>query len=73
MLRRGRTLVVCEVKARTSTTFGTPAEAVTPAKQAKVRALARRYLPVCPFRPAEIRFDVGTVLAGQVEIIESAF
>ena len=30
-------LVVCEVKARASNAFGTPAEAVTPAKQLKVR------------------------------------
>lgn len=73
MLRRGRTLVVCEVKARSSAAFGTPAEAVTRAKQAKLRFLARRYLATASFRPREIRFDVGAVLAGEIEIIEAAF
>ena len=46
---------------------------MTPAKQAKLRLLARRYLQTCPFRPREVRFDVGAVLAGEVEIIEAAF
>jgi len=61
------------VKTRTTAAFGTPAEAVTPAKQARLRRLARHYLAQCPFRPAVVRFDVGAVLAGEVEIIESAF
>ena len=38
--RRARLLVFCEVKARTTDTFGVPAEAVGPLKQAKVRRLA---------------------------------
>jgi len=37
-------LVFCEVKARSSDRFGTPAEAVTPAKQRRLRALAARFL-----------------------------
>ncbi len=51
VLRHGRTLVVCEVKTRSSAAFGTPAEAVTGKKQAKLRLLARRYLETAPFRP----------------------
>ena len=73
VLRHGRTLVVCEVKARSSAAFGTPAEAVTEKKQAKLRLLARRYLETAPFRPREIRFDVAAVLAGEIDIIENAF
>ena len=69
----GRTLVICEVKTRSSAAFGTPAEAVTRAKQAKLRLLARHYLDTAPFRPRTIRFDVAAVLAGQIEIIEAAF
>ncbi|MET0737165.1 MAG: YraN family protein, partial [Acidimicrobiales bacterium] len=52
---------------------GTPAEAVTRAKQAKLRLLARHYLDTAPFRPRTIRFDVAAILAGQIEIIEAAF
>ncbi len=50
--RRGRILVFCEVKTRSSATFGEPFEAVTPVKQARLRRLAaewlRRDLPVIP-------------------------
>ncbi len=71
--RRGRSVVFCEVKTRTTAAFGMPAEAVTPAKQRKLRALAAAWLEHAPFRPREIRFDVAAVLAGDVEIIEAAF
>jgi putative endonuclease len=73
VLRKGRTLVVCEVKTRTSAAFGTPAEAVTAAKQAKLRLLARRWLATGGFRPREIRFDVASVLAGELDLIQDAF
>jgi putative endonuclease len=73
VLRHGRTLVVCEVKTRSSAAFGTPAEAVTVKKQAKLRLLARHYLETASFRPGTIRFDVAAVLAGEIEIIENAF
>jgi putative endonuclease len=73
VVRRGRTLVVCEVKTRTSAAFGVPAEAVTAAKQRKLRHLAVRYLEGCRWRPGEIRFDVASVLAGELELIEDAF
>ena len=39
-----RTLVVCEVKARSSNSHGHPLEAVTPAKQRRLRRLAAMYL-----------------------------
>ena len=41
---RRRDLVFCEVKTRSSTRFGLPAEAVTPAKQQRLRVLATRFL-----------------------------
>ena len=37
-------LVFCEVKTRSSDRFGVPAEAVTPAKQRRLRLLAARFL-----------------------------
>lgn len=73
VLRRGRTVVVCEVKARSGTGYGTPAEAVTPAKQARIRRLAAAWLAAHEVRGVEVRFDVAAVLRGEVEVIESAF
>ena len=76
---RGATLVFCEVKARRSAAFGTPAEAVTGAKQRRLRNLARLYLSDRSarssrgLRPRTIRFDVAAILAGDLEIIEDAF
>ncbi|MEL7206889.1 MAG: YraN family protein [Actinomycetota bacterium] len=73
ILRRGRVLVFCEVKTRSSAAFGTPADAVTPAKQAQVRRVARRYLDRTRLRFGQIRFDVGSVTPGATSIIEAAF
>jgi putative endonuclease len=73
VLRRGRTVVFCEVKTRSSAAFGVPAEAVTPTKQLRIRRLATRWLATSPVRPAHLRFDVAAVLAGQLEVIEAAF
>jgi putative endonuclease len=72
---RGRTLVICEVKTRSSLAFGHPAEAVTPTKQRRLRTLARIWLADHggPVRVAAIRFDVAAVLPGSVDVIESAF
>ena len=74
VVRRGRQLVFCEVKARNTAAFGTPAEAVTRAKQLRLRRLATRWMEQGgPIRPGVIRFDVASVLGGVVEIIEGAF
>jgi putative endonuclease len=73
VLRKGRLMVFCEVKTRTTDAFGVPAEAVTRAKQDKVRHAARRYLQDPPFRPLEVRFDVAAVMGDQVELIQGAF
>jgi putative endonuclease len=72
---RGPDLVVCEVKTRSSLAFGHPAEAVTAAKQQRIRRLAARWLAEgdAPFRPREVRFDVAAVLPGEVSVIEAAF
>ena len=74
IVRRGRTLVFCEVKTRSSEAFGSPAEAVGRVKQARLRRLAARFLDQdASRRPSLIRFDVAAVLRGEVEIIEAAF
>lgn len=71
--RRGRTLVFCEVKTRSSAAYGSPAAAVTPAKQRRIRQLAMQWLSDHPGSHGDIRFDVVAVLAGTVEVIEAAF
>ena len=74
VVRRGRAFVFCEVKTRTSTMFGAPVEAVTRAKQVRLRHLAARWLrDHAGMRASEIRFDVASVLGGQVEIVQGAF
>jgi len=76
-------LVVCEVKARASNAFGTPAEAVTPAKQLKVRRATADFrasmrVSSDPFAPLvntvrSVRFDVACVLGTQLEMLEDIF
>ena len=73
ILRRGRTFVFCEVKTRTSDAFGAPVEAITREKQVRLRHLAARWLEDAPMRPTDIRFDVASVLGGEIEILEGAF
>ncbi|MHB8450394.1 MAG: YraN family protein [Mycobacteriales bacterium] len=63
----GDLLVVCEVKTRQSVRFGTPLEAVTPAKAARIRRLASQWLRerrgcVPQGRVSAVRFDVLSVL-----------
>ena len=73
VLRRGRRLVFCEVKTRSSTAFGAPAEAVTRAKQTRLRHLAAKWIDESGIRPVEIRFDVVSVLAGELSVLPGAF
>jgi putative endonuclease len=76
--RRGSTLVFCEVKTRRGDRFGTPAEAVTPRKQQRLRLLARAWLATHPGRPREVRFDVAAVRPDgedgwTVDVLDAAF
>jgi putative endonuclease len=56
--RDGDALVFCEVKTRTGTGFGHPAEAVTPAKRRRLRSLARAWLATHDQHAPDLRFDV---------------
>jgi putative endonuclease len=62
VLREGRVLVVCEVKTRSSLAYGSPVEAVTEPKAARLRRLADRWLEVHAVRPEEVRIDLVGVL-----------
>jgi putative endonuclease len=81
--RKDGVLVVCEVKARASNAFGTPAEAVTPAKQLKVRRATADFRasmresndPIASLvnMVRAVRFDVACVLGTQLEMLEDIF
>lgn len=65
-------IVVVEVKARATDAYGV-AEAVTPAKQARLRRLAAAWLRAHPAARGEVRFDVVCVVGARLEVIEGAF
>jgi len=77
----GATTVFIEVKRRRDAALGTPAEAVSPAKQRRIRGLAVRFLRENPGTGrgsgrrgrGGIRFDVVSILDGAVQVIEAAF
>jgi putative endonuclease len=77
----GGVVVICEVKTRSSTAFGNPAEAVTATKQRRLRRLAARWLAETRLggvRIRPVRFDVAGVMENrdrdlEVEIIHDAF
>ena len=60
--REGDALVFCEVKTRRGTGYGHPVEAVTVAKQRRLRTLAQRWLAAHDQHAPELRFDVVGVL-----------
>jgi putative endonuclease len=69
----GDLIVICEVKTRSSLRFGSPFEAVGPAKQRRLRRLGAIWLASeAPFRPTRVRYDVAGVLSRRVEVIEDA-
>jgi putative endonuclease len=55
-------LVFCEVKTRRGRGYGSAAEAVTPAKRARLRQLAAAYLAAVDHPHCKVRFDVVAVL-----------
>ena len=69
--RDGDALVIVEVKTRSGTGFGLPAEAVTADKARRIRRLAVAWLAAHPGRGhASVRFDVVSVVraAGGVTV-----
>jgi putative endonuclease len=78
VLRDGEVVVFVEVKTRRSGRFGTPAEALVPAKVVRLRQAAAQWLAQSGVRAREVRFDVVSVLprpAGPaaVEHLRAAF
>jgi putative endonuclease len=58
----GRSLVICEVKTRSDTRYGTPIEAVSRRKHARLRRLAIRWVVSQGLLFDEIRIDLVGVL-----------
>jgi putative endonuclease len=80
----GAVVVICEVKTRSSTAFGSPEEAVTVAKQRRLRRLAALWLAgqreSRAARPpvGAVRFDVAAVMVDRagdlvVDVVVDAF
>ncbi len=74
IMRRQKMLVFVEVKQRASLAFGGPVAAVTPAKQKRIAGAAAYFIKQHPHvMYDEIRFDIISMLPGQIEHIENAF
>ena len=71
--RRRKTIAFIEVKRRSSTAFGQPAEAVNREKQRRIAQAAALYMQQENLQGADVRFDVIEVLPGEMRHIEAAF
>ena len=72
--RRGRLIVFCEVKAKSSPELGDPAEMVDPEKQRRIRLAAEAWLATGrDIEGCEARFDVATERAGRLTVVCDAF
>ena len=74
VLRRGRTIVFCEVKAKRGAAKGDPLEMVTPEKVRRLRQAAEAWLVANPQpREFEVRFDVAAERMGKLQVVANAF
>ncbi len=76
--RDGGTLVIVEVRARSASDFGSPAESVGPAKQKRVARAAMAWVRLLDKRRVNLRFDIIEVFLKPGEVpelrhIENAF
>ena len=62
VLRDGDTLVVCEVKTRSSTSWGAPLEAVGRRKADRLRRLGAQWMSAHGVRVPDVRIDLVGVL-----------
>ena len=74
VLRRGHTIVFCEVKAKGGAEKGDPLEMVTPEKVRRLRQAAEAWLAANPQpREFDVRFDVAAERTGRLEVVANAF
>lgn len=62
ILRDGDTLVVCEVKTRSSAVCGPPHAAITPAKLDRLWRIAQRWMADHDVHPSRVRIDLVAVV-----------
>lgn len=62
VLRDGKTLVFCEVKTRRSAAYGSPLEAVTPTKAARLRRLGAQWMDTHDAHAVDVRLDLVGIL-----------
>ncbi|MBI4171924.1 MAG: YraN family protein [Actinobacteria bacterium] len=73
VLRRGNRLVFCEVKERSRTDYGTPAEMVGPEKLRRVRQAAEAWLAAHPeLHDLGVALEVAAVHGGRVERVPAS-
>ena len=72
--RRGRTLVVCEVKAKAEPRYGDPLEMVGAEKRRRLRRAAEAWLAAHPrYAGLDVRFDVVAERGGRLSRVRRAF
>ena len=70
----GEYLCFVEVRLRSRTDFGTPAQTVTPEKQRRIIRTAQYYIKNNGLENAYVRFDVAEVYGdGNIKLIKDAF
>jgi len=74
VVRRGTTLVFCEVKSKSGDGFGDPLEMVDAEKVRRLRRAAAAWLAAHPeLAHCAVRFDVVAERAGKLERVAAAF
>jgi putative endonuclease len=74
IVRRGRRLVFCEVKAKAHDRFGDPFEAVGAEKQRRLRRAAEAWLAEhAECRALTVSFELVAFRAGRIERLADAF
>ncbi len=74
VLRRGRQLVFCEVKAKSSSDLGDPLEMVGREKARRLRRAAEVWLAAnSELAECEARFDVAAERKGRLTVVADAF
>ena len=74
VVRRGTTIVFCEVKSKSGEGFGDPLEMVTTEKVRRLRQAASAWLAAHPEHAhCAVRFDVVAERAGKLERVAAAF
>lgn len=71
--RRGQTIVFVEVKSAANKAYGHPVERVDKTKVRRLSSAAQQYLLAKNIQGVDLRFDVVTFTAGNLEHYPSAF